>query len=111
MHHEEKQPYLLGPATLVAATPYPDANGERIDRMLKDLGPGNSIRALFGGAATFTTATLQPQISFDNGATWVNYGAAITVATPAYIEFPRACLIRFLVGGSGNITAAALYLA
>jgi hypothetical protein len=109
MHHEEKAPFLIGPATLVNGQAYP-ATPAKIDRMLKDCGEGNTVRAVLGGSATFTTATLQPQLSFDGGATWVAYGAAISAATPTIIEFPRSCLIRFLVAGTGNITLAALYL-
>lgn len=110
MHPEEKAPFRIGGATLTNAASYPTSPA-KIDRMLKDCGEGNTVRAFFGGAATFGTATLQMQLSFDGGATWVNYGAAITSAAPVVIEVPRCALIRFLVGGTGDITVAALYLA
>ena len=112
MYPEESQPFRIGPATLVNATRYPSAVGEKIDRMLSHLdqqGIG-TVRVMFGGAATFDTATLQPQLSFDGGTTWVNYGSALSAATPIIIEVPRAAKLGFLVGGTGNISAASLYL-
>lgn len=112
MNPEDSKPFLIGPATLVNATPYPSALGARIDRMLT-LGDQNgaAITLLVGGAATFGTATLQRQVSFDEGVTWINDGAAISTAALVAVTFARAVKYRWLVTGSGNITVAALYVA
>lgn len=110
MHPEESKPFLIGPATMVNATPYPNAAGVRIDRAMSTCPDNGPATFLVGGAATFGTANLQRQWSPD-GVTWYNDGAAITAATLVSVTFARSGWYRWLVGGTGNITVAALYVA
>lgn len=112
MHFEEAPLYRIGdpasPATLVNAAVYPDSTGEKPDRLCAgvDNGGQNTITVQQGGVATFSTATLQRQVSFDGGITWVNDGAAVAVATFVTVTLFRRYLYRWLVAGTGNITAA-----
>lgn len=114
MHFEEAAIFRIGdpasPATLVNAAAYP-ALGAKPDRLFPGLDNGgqNTITVQQGGVATFGTATLQRQFSADNGATWVNDGAAVAVATFVTATLFRRYLYRWLVTGAGNITAATLY--
>lgn len=110
MHPEESTPFRLGGATLTNGQSYPSATGDKIDRMLKSWSAENTLRVTIGGVATFGAGSLQRQISFDNGTTWVNDGAAITVATPTIVELARSAKYRWTVAGA-DITVATLYLA
>jgi hypothetical protein len=118
MHPEEGKPFRIGnpasPTVLVNGESYPSALGAKLDRMLPILSSvfaGLSTNVQQGGpSATFGTATLQRQYSLDGGTTWTSDGGAVSAVTPVTITMHRNALYRWQVGGTGNITAANIYI-
>jgi hypothetical protein len=116
---QSSRAYRIGPAadygvanTLTNAVAYPSANGVKPDSLsgvLDEDGPATCTMLQGGHAATFGTATLQRQYSFD-GTNFINDGAAISAATPVQVTLYRNLFYRWLVGGTGDITAAHLYI-
>ena len=60
--------------------------------------------------ATFGSANLQPQYSLD-GQNWANLGSAISANGISTLSAcPASAWLRFLVGGTGNITTASVII-
>lgn len=115
---QSSRAYRIGPAAadnvqnvLTNAVTYPNVLGIRPDDMTGILNQDGDPQVAFqqGGLATFGTATLQRQVSFDR-INWLSDGAAATTAALAAATLQRNCWYRWLVAGTGDITAAQLYI-
>lgn len=115
---QSSRAFRLGPAadvavqnTLTNAVAYPSTLGVKPDDMTGILDEDGIASAAFqqGGIATFGTATLQRQVSFDR-INWLNDGAAQTTGALVAATLQRNAFYRWLVAGTGDITAAQLYV-
>ena len=107
---------LTNTATLTNAVSYPVVAAGSQHPRIRDLinatpDEHDGTVYLQVAAATFGTATLQPRWSLD-AANWVTIGSALTaVGITSLGILPLSAYVSFLVGGTGDITVASLYIA
>lgn len=102
-------PVQIASGTLTNAEAYGLAAKRVADYLDVRPAEANTVYAQLTG--TVGTATLQPQYSL-NGTTWVSLGSAISSAGITKLDnVPATAYLRFLVGGTGNMTGTTLTLA